>query len=130
MKDGAAWTKGDYERESIEHTSYCLMGGLAAAHDLDFDQWTERAYCSDERAMLLGVINEQYHECNGGRGWGSVEDFNDDEETEFVDVDRVLDKAAVKWDESPIDTAPRDIDDEHPRCYCSTCVRNEYYNSL
>ena len=54
-------------------------------------------------AFILTIIQEQYPEHSAFPGWQpTIMSFNDHPDTTFADVERVLEKAAVKWEEERV----------------------------
>jgi hypothetical protein len=97
LKGGRRWTKGAYHaygNETPEGDVFCLMGALteATAREGVIED-------SSERRILTSIICEQYPPLKDYDVTCAVEDWNDFPETTWVDVERVLDKAAVKFDE-------------------------------
>lgn len=93
------WTKETFTDESGRH---CLQGALSEAHGLP----TGSATCTGmavsgglaaDLRLVNHVIEEQYPERVGGVG---VSRFNDHPDTTLDDVVRVLEKAAIRRDET------------------------------
>lgn len=92
------WHQGDVE--SKRNGGVCILGacGLAARSESEFG-W---AFAHEpEGKVLMDTIRELYperyreHLDESENIWG----FNDNEETVQADVETVLDKAAVRWEE-------------------------------
>lgn len=89
------WHKGDYGFASGPN---CLVGGLLFATGMNIQESCN----SPESETLDKIVMEQY--------WGRairgsmthIPNFNDHPDTTFTDVERVLEKAAVKWEEERV----------------------------
>lgn len=64
----------------------CALGAMAVAFPVESEQWDRFA------AVLLGTIREQY-------GDMSIAAFNDLPATTFADIELVLEKAQLRYDE-------------------------------
>lgn len=53
------------------------------------------------RTFLVSIIHEHYSDRSEGR-LETIPNFNDHPDTTFADVERVLEKAAVKWEEERV----------------------------
>ena len=84
-RDG--WIKGSLHAR--DGTGHCIVGAMAEAGLLNGFEW------EGWEAMLLDVVAEQYDRPR----LPAIAYFNDDPKTTFMDVERVVEKAAVKWDE-------------------------------
>lgn len=88
LDDGNRWIRDDYEWKG----HHCLVGALAAALDSEYRVVVDTSRFINARRTLFDIIQEQY-----GVNVDSIESWNDSHE--WTDVERVLEKAAVKYDE-------------------------------
>jgi hypothetical protein len=104
LDGGRKWTKGAYHSYDYDNYDYdndrpvdryCLMGAIGSTNGTKFDHAHQQAWYDDAEYMLCDVIREQFPE----RIYDAVEQFNDHESTTWSEVERVLEKAAVTFDE-------------------------------
>lgn len=89
------WRKGDYGPKSGPN---CIVGGL-----LEITGMTIReSYLSPEKVMLDSIVTEQFWERAVRGRMTHIPNFNDHPDTTFSDVEKVLEKAAVKWEEERV----------------------------
>lgn len=69
----------------------CIAG---AAHEVEAEDYFQHT--------LVWVIDEQYPGRMEAGPHSNVPNFNDHPDTTFADVERVLEKAAVKWEEERV----------------------------
>lgn len=86
------WFKGSFwpYGSDAQNGPFCMLG--AVPNPL-LDTWPEH--------IVDGIIRDQY----GDRimqGYRIIPTFNDHRDTTFSDVERVLEKAAVKWEEEKV----------------------------
>lgn len=113
-EDGSHWIKRNFSRKLDDYGNYgyCLVGGLRHMPGLWVNPWN-----ADKVASLLAmVIREQYptmlrdfylHEGVSKslpENWEPgpndyIMTFNDFTKTEWSDVEKVLDKTELKWEE-------------------------------
>lgn len=99
----SGWGKGAYRNND----GYCLVGGLrqAASGDLCMSQGSDY---HNAAAKLYDVISNEYSDRiripHADMQYAGPLDyiiaFNDHQDTEFTDVERVLEKASARLDES------------------------------
>lgn len=111
-KDGSHWIKKNFSRKQADgHYGYCLMGGLRVLpRTWDWDL----SDLDKARDLLAMVIREQYptlfKEFYLSEGHTVPEDyspieadyiitFNDYYKIEWSDVEKMLDKTELKWEE-------------------------------
>ena len=86
------WHKGSF---GDRRGPNCLVGAHMQTHCStikQFKQWTED---------IIGIILVQYPDRING-SMAEIPNFNDHPDTTFEDVERVLEKAAVKWEEERV----------------------------
>ena len=86
------WHKGSFGHESGPN---CIVGAGLLSEAITADA-TGYWGSSPVVHLLVGVIAEHYNQTGG------VAHFNDHPDTTFEDVERVLEKAAVKWEEERV----------------------------
>lgn len=87
LQDGRRWIKG----QTYSATGMCLMGAYMSIH---------QGYNSCEGFEILkAIIGEQYPDRTLKPTCASVASFNDHKDTVWEDVERVLEKAVVQWEE-------------------------------
>lgn len=80
------WCKGGFDGPDGSH---CIVGAF-------------RGFLSMARLQSLeGILREQYPDRIAGR-LCPIPNFNDHPDTTFADVERVLEKAAIKWEEERV----------------------------
>lgn len=91
LRNGQGWTKGTLDNGS---GSYCLVGAC-----YEIEAFYNGAFTTfDVVVPIEAVVLEQYPDRVRGM-MAPVVNFNDHPDTTWADVDRVLDKAAVRWEE-------------------------------
>lgn len=81
------WMKGELGEPTGPN---CMVGGAHYTVGAVFLNW----------AIPTTIIKDQYPGRGGPHGFVDV--FNDHPDTTFTDVERVLEKAAVKWEEERV----------------------------
>lgn len=95
LNGGRYWVQGGYGLYESPDTPVCLVGAFMSV----YGRRTSVNEAADEALHLVTkVAREQYPERFPGHHT-SVAAFNDDKETKWPDVDLVLEKAEVMWDE-------------------------------
>lgn len=89
LDNGRKWQKYHLGLYQNPRASVCLVGAIRG---LDLDGRCR----SSVHGPILEVIIEQFPEGN----FDSIPMFNDDPETNWLRVEMVLDKAAIKWEEN------------------------------
>lgn len=85
------WAKG---RGGDSHGPNCIIGALGRELSTSLTKIAE--------SFLAPVILDQYPGQLTKRGSRILVRFNDHPDTTFTDVERVLEKAAVKWEEERV----------------------------
>ena len=87
------WQKGGF---GIAEGPNCIRG---AAYEVNIDQDLVFGGYLDDKP-IINIVKDQYPHCIPVRpGREMISFFNDHPDTTFSDVERVLEKAAVKWEE-------------------------------
>lgn len=83
------WRKGDF----LKGESTCIVGASMALGSV--------IPHANGYTVLRVMITDQYPDRLTGK-FGLIANFNDHPDTTFSDVERVLEKAAVKWEEERV----------------------------
>lgn len=89
------WRQGDYGPKQGPN---CLVGGLLVVTG----KKVHESYGSKESQLLDKVVTEHYSDRAIVGNMTHIPNFNDHPDTTFTDVERVLEKAAVKWEEERV----------------------------
>ena len=90
------WHKGSY---GTQFGPNCLVGGIKIINGLPT---TLRMISHPQVELLSNIIYEQFRDRAVDGPMTCVPNFNDHPDTTFPDVERVLEKAAVKWEEERV----------------------------
>ena len=85
------WIKGRYHMDE----SSCLLGAAMMERAV---YWFSCGLTANN-TLIVSIIESQYPD---RIEFGVVPDFNDHPDTTFEDVEKVLEKAAVKWEEERV----------------------------
>ncbi len=85
LAGGAKWIKGAERTDA----GWCLYGALVEARYSTFG----------ELNFLCEVAREQYPDRMNRPGIPTISQFNDHEDTTWPDIELVLEKTALRWDE-------------------------------
>jgi hypothetical protein len=97
LANGDKWLKGKMDDLEGRH---CLMGAVVTVdYQFGLTVATDGLFTFEATRLIDQVIREQYPDRLHWKDWHGVPGFNDHEDTDWADIETVLDKASVLWEE-------------------------------